>query len=116
MNADRPTIRLRLNDRVDETRIAEVLHGIEEEGVPVEVTRHDQLNPLLLAHEASLESRLGIGIGISLDHVVITTEKLPADRPYLAAVLNSSPSIDRRAGANAARLVKRMPLTDLNAE
>ncbi len=116
MNADRPTIRLRLNDRVDETRIAEVLHGIEEEGVPVEVTRHDQLNPLLLAHEASLESRLGIGIGISLDHVVITTEKLPAEYPYLAVVLNSSPTIDRRAGANAARLVKRMPLSDLNAE
>ncbi len=116
MNADRPTIRLRLNDRVDEARIAELLHGIEEEGVPVEVTRHDQLNPLLLAHEASLESRLGIGIGISLDHVVITTEKLPADHPYLAVVLNSSATIDRRAGANAARLVKRMPLSNLNAE
>jgi len=116
MNADRPTIRLRLNDRIDETRVAEVLHGIEEEGVPVEVTRHDQLNPLLLAHEASLESRLGIGIGISLDHIVITTEKLPADRPYLVAVLNASPTIDRRAGADAARLVKRMPLSDLNAE
>lgn len=116
MNADRPTIRLRLNDRVDEARIAEVLHGIEEEGVPVEVTSHAELNPLVLAHEASLESRLGIGIGISLDHVVITTEKLPSDRPYLAAVLNTSQTIDRRAGANAARLVKRMPLSDLSAE
>jgi hypothetical protein len=116
MNAERPTIRLRLNDRIDESRIAEVLHGIEEEGVPVEVTRHEQLNPLLLAHEASLESRLGIGIGISLDHLVITTEKLPADHPYLVAVLNASPTIDRRAGANAARLVKRMPLSDLNEE
>ena len=116
MNAERPTIRLRLNNRIDEARVAEVLHGIEEEGVPVEVTRHDQLNPLILAHEASLESRLGIGIGISLDHVVITTEKLPADQPYLVAVLNASPTIDRRAGANAARLVKRMPLSDLNEE
>ena len=116
MNADRPTIRLRLNDRVEESRIAEVLHGIEEEGVPVEVTRHEQLNPLLLAHEASLESRLGIGIGISLDHLVITTEKLPADHPYLVAVLNQSPTIDHKAGANAARLVKRMPLSDLNEE
>jgi hypothetical protein len=84
--------------------------------VPVEVTRHDQLNPLLLAHEASLESRLGIGIGISLDHIVITTEKLPADHPYIVAVLNASPAIDRSAGADAARLVKRMPLSDLNAE
>jgi hypothetical protein len=116
MNADRPTIRLRLNDRVDEARIAEVLHGVEEEGVPVELTRHAELNPLLLAHEASLESRLGIGIGISLDHIVISTEKLPADRPYLVAVLNASTHSDRMAGANAARLVKRMPLSDLSAE
>jgi hypothetical protein len=116
MNAECPTIRLRLNDKVDEARIAEILHGVEEEGVPVEVTRHAELNPLVLAHEASLESRLGVGIGISLDHVVITTEKLTADRPYLAAVLTRSPTIDRRAGANAARLVKRMPLSDLSAE
>ena len=116
MNAERPSIRLRLNDRIDEARIAEVLHGVEEEGVPVEVTRHAELNPLLLAHEASLESRLGIGIGISLDHVVITTEKLPADRPFLAAVLNCSAASDRKAGANAARLVKRMPLADMFTE
>ena len=116
MNADRPTIRLRLNDRVDEARIAEVLHGVEEEGVPVEVTRHAELNPLLLAHEASQDSRLGSGIGISLDHVVITTEKLSADRPYLAAILNRSAMSDRRAGANAARLVKRMPLAAMFTE
>jgi hypothetical protein len=116
MISERPTIRLRLNEHVDQRRIAEVLHGVEEEGVPVELTLHAELNPLLLAHEASLESRLGIGIGVSLDFVVITTEKLPADRPYLAAVLNRSESSDRRAGANAARLVKRMPLSDMNAE
>jgi hypothetical protein len=116
MSNDRPSIRLRINDRVDQASIAEVLHGIEEEGVPVELTRHAELNPLLLAHEASLESRLGIGIGISLEYVVITTEKLPAGRPYLAAVLNRSDSSDRKAGANAARLVKRMPLSDMNAE
>ncbi len=116
MNAERPSIRLRLNDRVDEARIAEVLHGVEEESVPVELTWHTELNPLLLAHAASLESRLGIGIGISLDHIVITTEKLPPDRPYLAAILNRSATSDRKAGANAARLVKRMPLSDLSAE
>ncbi|HET7723427.1 MAG TPA: glycerol dehydratase reactivase beta/small subunit family protein, partial [Propionibacteriaceae bacterium] len=66
--------------------------------------------------EASHESRLGIGIGIGLDFVVLTTEKLPTDRPYLADVLNRSDSSDRRAGSNAARLVKRMPLSDMNAE
>lgn len=115
MNADRPTIRLRLNERIPESRIADVLHGIEEEGVPVEVTRHGELNPLLLAHEASLESRLGIGIGVSLDFVVITTEKLPAGNPYLVENLNRASASDRAAGANAARLVKRIPLTPTTA-
>ncbi len=112
---ERPSIRLRLNDRIPDFRIAEVLHGIEEEGVPVEVTQHAERNPLVLAHEASLESRLGIGIGISLDFVVITTEKLPQGRPYLVETLNRGDASDRVAGANAARLVKRMPLTDPTA-
>lgn len=111
MKPDRPTIRLRLNDRMAPVAIADVLHGIEEEGVPVEVTRHDDLDPLVLAHEASVESRLGIGIGISLDYIVITTEKLPPGRPYLTDILNRSEASDRAAGANAARLVKRMPLS-----
>ena len=115
MNAQRPTIRLRLSDRIPDVRIAEVLHGIEEEGVPVEVTHHPEQNPLVLAHDASLESRLGIGIGVGLDFVVITTEKLPADRPYLVENLNRADASDRAVGANAARLVKRMPLTDLTA-
>ncbi len=111
MNAERPTIRLRLNDQVPEAQVAEVLHGIEEEGVPVELTRHAERNPLILAHEASVESRLGVGIGISLNFVVITTEKLPESRPYLVEHLNHGEASDRAAGANAARLVKRMPLT-----
>ncbi|MCB0910763.1 MAG: glycerol dehydratase reactivase beta/small subunit family protein [Propionibacteriaceae bacterium] len=113
--SERPTIRLRLSDRITEDQIDEVLHGIEEEGVPVEVSHHPEQNPLVLAHDASLESRLGIGIGIGLDFVVITTEKLPADRPYLVENLNRADASDRAVGANAARLVKRMPLTDLTA-
>jgi hypothetical protein len=110
MKPERPTIRLRLNDRLPEAAITEVLLGIEEEGVPVEVSRHADADPLRLAHEASLESRLGIGIGISLDYIVITTEKLPAGKPYLVEVLNRSDATDRAAGGNASRLVKRMPL------
>ena len=49
----------------------------------------------------------------ALDYVVITTEKLPVDRPYLVVILNRSAASDRAAGTNAARLVKRMPLIDL---
>ncbi|MGC3953628.1 MAG: glycerol dehydratase reactivase beta/small subunit family protein [Propionicimonas sp.] len=111
MKPERPTIRVRLNDRLPEESITDLLLGLEEEGVPVEVSRHDELNPLQLAHQAALESRLGIGIGVSLDYIVTTTEKLPAERPYLVETLHRSEATDRVAGSNAARLVKRMPLT-----
>jgi hypothetical protein len=52
---------------------------------------------------------------VSLGFLVITTEKLPEGRPYLVANLNRAEASDRAAGANAARLVKRMPLNDLTA-
>ncbi|MFV0430409.1 MAG: glycerol dehydratase reactivase beta/small subunit family protein [Arachnia sp.] len=108
--SERPTIKLRVNHRIPAESIQFILLGMEEEGIPSEVARHDDLNPLDLAHEASLESRLGVGIGVSLDWVVITTDKLPAERPYLVGNLNASPDEDRVAGTNAARLVKRVPL------
>ncbi|GAA2182777.1 propanediol dehydratase reactivase beta subunit PduH [Brooklawnia cerclae] len=113
MSEQRPTVCVRVHDAVSDAQIAEVLHGLEEEGVPAEVSRHTELSPLTLAHDASRQSRLGVGIGASLDYLVITTEKLPVEQPYLALTLNRSADSDRAAGANAARLVKRMPLLDL---
>ncbi|WP_341728247.1 glycerol dehydratase reactivase beta/small subunit family protein [Brooklawnia sp.] len=110
---DRPAIGLLVNERIGDEQLASVLNGIEEEQVPVELERSDELNPLALAHTAAQLSRLGIGIGIALDFIVITTEKLPAGSPYLATTLNRSVALDRAAGADAARLVKRMPLIDL---
>lgn len=111
--SDRPAIGLLVNERIDKAQLASVLNGIEEEQVPVELEQSSELNPLKLAHTAAQKSRLGIGIGIALEYIVITTEKLPEQSPYLAAMLNRSDASDRAAGADAARLVKRMPLIDL---
>lgn len=110
MTHDRPTIRLHAHDAVAPEALTPLLLGIEEEGVPVEVHRHGQLNPLTLAHEAAVASRLGVGIGVALDFVVITTEKLPESRPYIAEFLGRSTARDRIVGADAARIVKRSPL------
>ena len=107
---ERPTIVLAVNQRVPETAIRDVLLGIEEEGVPLRLERSDELNPLVLAHAASQASILGVGIGVSLDYIVVTTDRLPEGRPYLANLLQQSPHADRTYGANAARLVKRLPL------
>lgn len=111
--SDRPAISIAINDRIRDEQIASILNGIEEEQVPAEITRTPELNPLKLAHQASTASRLGIGVGISLEYIVITTEKLAVDIPYLVSSLNQSVASDRAAGANAARLVKRLPLVAL---
>lgn len=103
-----PSILIRVHNDISGDDLMPLLLGIEEEGVPVEVSRHDELNPLRLAHAAAIESRLGIGIGVALDYVVITTEKLPEDEPYIARLLAD---VDGRLfGGNAARVVKRVPL------
>ncbi len=106
----RPSVKVHVNARITDEQIRDILLGAEEEGVPVEVTRSGELNPLVLAHEASEASVLGVGVGVSLDFVVITTEKLPESRPYIARFLNAGEASDRALGANAARIVKRLPL------
>lgn len=102
-----PSIVLHVHSAVRDDALTDMLLGVEEEGVPVEIHRRDQLNPLTLAHEAAVSSRLGIGIGVALDYIVITTDKLPEARPYMAEFLGRS---DRIVGSNAARIVKRIPL------
>lgn len=112
MTDERPTINLAVHEGVSDEQLTQVLLGIEEEGVPSRVDRLSELNPLTLAHRAATSSRLGIGLGIALDYVVITTEKLPERRPYLAHFLGRSEQADRIIGSNAARLVKRLPLRE----
>ncbi|MDO5094871.1 MAG: glycerol dehydratase reactivase beta/small subunit family protein [Propionibacteriaceae bacterium] len=108
-----PAIGLAVNERIADAQLTQLLLGMEEEGVPCDVARSAELNPLVLAHEAAVASRLGIGLGVSLDYVVVTTEKLPEGRPYLAHFLGTTPENDRTIGSNAARLVKRLPLRGL---
>ncbi len=114
LRSERPTIRVHCHDRVSEEQLAELLLGIEEEGVPYQVSSHAELNPLDLAHQAALDSRLGVGIGISLNYAVVTLEKLPKERPYIASFWNENAEADRLFGSNAARIVKRTPLRQIN--
>ncbi len=109
----RPTVQVAVNDAVPGDRVLELLLGLEEEGIPFTVMRHQDNDPLFLAHSASLQSVLGVGVGVSLGYVVVTTEKLPEERPYLARFLGESASADRGIGINTARLVKRVPLLPL---
>ncbi|NLE98177.1 MAG: glycerol dehydratase reactivation factor [Propionibacterium sp.] len=110
MSADRPTIHLHAHRDVPGAQLTHILLGIEEEDVPVDVTHHDEPNPLRLAQAAALSSRLGLGLGVALDYVVTTTDKLPTERPYIAQHFGRDPLADRTIGSNAARIVKRIPL------
>ena len=112
---ERPTIGVQIGAGLSEAHLAEVLYGVEEEGVPYTLTSAASTDPKALAHAAAIASRLGIGIGAHGQTVVITTEKLPADRPYIIEKLNARRDLDRSVGANAARLVKRMPLRRLDS-
>ncbi|MDR3070127.1 MAG: glycerol dehydratase reactivase beta/small subunit family protein [Propionibacteriaceae bacterium] len=107
---ERPTIIVNRHESLSELNIAEILLGIEEESLPYTVHVKTESNAAELAHAAAIESRLGVGVGASGDTVVVTTEKLPADTPYIVEPLNVRRAVDRAVGLNAARLVKRMPL------
>ncbi|MDR1851536.1 MAG: glycerol dehydratase reactivase beta/small subunit family protein [Propionibacteriaceae bacterium] len=95
-----------------QTRLSEVLFGIEEEGVPYRVAEAFG-DAGANAHRAAVESRLGIGVGAAQGRIAVTTEKLDPAAPYIQTNLNASKAVDRAVGANAARLVKRIPLKAL---
>lgn len=113
---ERPTIGIRAGSAVPADRIDLIGLGMEEEGVPSLVTRGESSDAAVLAHEAALASRLGVGVGVSTRQIVITTEKLDPARPYITLDVDTGWTRARDMGANAARLVKRMPLIEVTNE
>ncbi|MCL2782345.1 MAG: glycerol dehydratase reactivase beta/small subunit family protein [Actinomycetia bacterium] len=111
-----PAIGVRAHSATPAATLDAVLWGIEEEGVPALVERSAQRDPALLAHQGAQASRLGVGVGLSGDRVAVTIEKLPPGRPYLAAELTNPARQGRDYGANAARLVRRVPLKPVDKE
>jgi hypothetical protein len=91
----------------------DVLLGIEEEGIPYDVQGRDSSDVLGLAFEASRSSRVGVGIGISKEGIVLQYEKLEKDSPIFRIKIYQIDSY-RIIGSNAARLVKKMPFKKLD--
>ena len=90
-----------------------VLLGIEEEGIPYDVQPREGLDLLELAHHASVDSKIGVGIGISKEGVVLQYEKLDKSAPLFKIKLYQK-DLYRKIGSNAARLVKKMPFKALD--
>ena len=94
------------------TDILNVLLGIEEEGIPYDVQPREGEDLLDLAHHASIDSRIGVGIGISKEGIALQYEKLDRSAPLFKIRLYQK-DLYRKIGSNAARLVKKMPFKSL---
>lgn len=95
--------------------ISSVLLGIEEEGLPFTLEEKEYSTAIELAYKAAEASHLGVGIGIS-EEVVLQFIKLKENEPIFKISSNTDEQLLRNIGANAARLVKRMPFKDVGAQ
>ncbi|MBQ9156595.1 MAG: glycerol dehydratase reactivase beta/small subunit family protein [Eubacterium sp.] len=111
---NRPSIKVFYDcDHLSVSDFTNILLGIEEEGIPFDVHEEHSSDVLDLAYRASLESRLGVGVGISKEGVVLQYEKLDKAAPLFRIKLYQL-DLFRSIGANAARLVKKMPFKPLD--
>lgn len=112
--APKPEIKVYYNkNSVNKSVVSQVLLGIEEEGLPFSLEEKDQNDGIELAYKAAEVSHLGVGIGIG-DCIVLHYIKLKENAPLFKIPMQSEDENTLRAiGANAARLVKRMPFKDI---
>lgn len=110
----RPSVKVFYDcDYLSEADFVGVLLGIEEEGIPYDIQAEHYADVLELAHNASLDSRLGVGVGISKEGVVLQYEKLDKAAPLFKIKFYQHDQF-RNLGSNAARLVKKMPFRNLD--
>jgi len=108
MIARKPSIFIYTNNPNQEC-LKEICAGIEEEGVFFEISEQNMTDAEILATDAAAESMLGSGIGICGDLVVLQMKGLPKGK---AVARYNMPDVAecRAAGANSARIIKKLPL------
>lgn len=87
-------------------------YGMEEEGIPWEAAARDGRRLSGLGGRRS--SRLEVGIGLDRQALVLHYSKLEREQPLFRIPANSGMETVRALGANAARLVKKLPLKALD--
>lgn len=110
---DKPTIQIFKGPGGGEAALRLLAEGIEEEGLPWEVVSREGADATLLAFEASGASRLGVGIGIAGQDIVLHHDKLDPKKPLFKIRAGGAQETIRALGANAARLVKKMPFKSM---
>lgn len=111
----RPTIVIYASEKIqEEQNFNEIVWGIEEEGIPYSVCSCDKRKSEDLSYEASTESAFEVGLGVGEDKIItLHHRKLKKSEPLFSLNLKSESYKIRIMGANAARLVKGIPLKNL---
>lgn len=110
----KPQIKVYYNENIQDVEyIKEILLGIEEEGTPYQLEAKNAGSAIQIGHEASFESTLGVGIGIDKNEIVLHYNKLKENSPIFRIKFTSKDEQKRSLGANAARLVTRMPFKEI---
>lgn len=110
----KPTIHVLCASSVPMEPMQQLAHGMEEEGVPWEIEQRQNGNAVALAWEASQASRLGVGLGADDQTIALHFHQLAEEQPLFQISARSDADIIRALGANAARLVKKLPLKSLD--
>ena len=109
MRADIPAIKISVLNRHSKY-IKEITYGIEEEGIPYEITEENFYDTTEKAFEISQVSRLSVGIAMGKEEAVIHFSKLRIDKPLFVLSLDGLEKEKLRIyGSNAARLIKGIP-------
>ena len=109
---DRPSVKVYYDaNAVQPEKLKPILLGIEEEGIPYDIAGISESDVYEIGFKACNDSRLGIGIGVSDKKIILHFEKLKKKRPIFEIGTFERENY-RILGANAARLVKKMPFKD----
>lgn len=112
---ERPTIKVFVHPEFSKKdALNELCFGIEEEGVPYDLSCELAYDAKNLAWEAGQKSRLEVGLGIDPGSIVLTYGKLDKNAPLFEISSRSPEPLLRAIGANAARLVKKLPFKPLS--
>lgn len=109
----KPTVHVRYGPDASQEALRQLQYGMEEEGIPWEAEAGAG-DALSLAWEAAQGSRLEVGIGLDEQDLILHYSKLERAQPLFRISIRSGREQIRALGANAARLVKKLPLKALD--
>lgn len=110
----KPMIHFFHTAQADRLVLREVELGMEEEGIPWKREQTQDGSALSLAWEAAKSSNLEVGVGADEGWIVLHYSKLEQEQPLFRIPAQAGPAQARALGANAARLVKKLPLKALD--